>query len=122
MRWGRTAGSGDWVRGSGIGTSPAALMTGGGVAEGLRGGELVAALVVGVALLAGLALVAGDAGPAHRARPWRRSPPGPLGREGSRLTASVVMLAMMLGWFGVNAGVAGVALGAADGDARTSPG
>ena len=31
------------------------------------------------------------------------------GAEGSRRTASVVMLAMMLGWFGVNAGVAGVA-------------
>ena len=97
---------GPWV---GIGTSPAALMTGGGLAEGLRGGELVAAIVVGVALLTGLALVQGMLGQRTGA-PLAALTAGPLGREGSRLTASVVMLAMMLGWFGVNAGVAGVAL------------
>jgi cytosine permease len=97
---------GPWV---GIGTSPAALMTGGGVAEGLRGGELMAAIVVGVALLTGLALVQGMLGQRTGA-PLAALTAGPLGREGSRLTASVVMLAMMLGWFGVNAGVAGVAL------------
>ena len=97
---------GPWV---GIGTSPAALMTGGGVAEGLRGAALVAAIVVGVALLTGLALVQGMLGQRTGA-PLAALTAGPLGREGSRLTASVVMLAMMLGWFGVNAGVAGVAL------------
>jgi cytosine permease len=97
---------GPWV---GIGTSPAALMTGGGVAEGLRGGELVAAIVVGIALLTCLALVQGMLGQRTGA-PLATLTAGPLGREGSRLTASVVMLAMMLGWFGVNAGVAGVAL------------
>ena len=97
---------GPWV---GIGTSPAALMTGGGVAEGLRGGELVAAIVVGVALLTVLAVVQGMLGQRTGA-PLAALTAGPLGREGSRLTASVVMLAMMLGWFGVNAGVAGVAL------------
>ena len=97
---------GPWV---GIGTSPAALMTGGGVAEGLRGGELVAAIAAGVVLLTGLALVQGMLGQRTGA-PLAALTAGPLGREGSRLTASVVMLAMMLGWFGVNAGVAGVAL------------
>ena len=97
---------GPWV---GIGTSPAALMTGGGMAEGLRGGELVAAIVVGVALLTVLAVVQGMLGQRTGA-PLAALTAGPLGREGSRLTASVVMLAMMLGWFGVNAGVAGVAL------------
>jgi purine-cytosine permease-like protein len=98
---------GPWV---GIGTSPAALMAGGGVAEGLRGAELVAAIVVGVVLLTGLALVQGLLGQRTGA-PLAALTAGPLGREGSRLTASVVMLAMMLGWFGVNVGVAGVALG-----------
>ena len=47
---------GPWV---GIGTSPAALMTGGGLGAGLRGGELVAALLTGVVLLAALAIGAG---------------------------------------------------------------
>ena len=69
----------------------------------------MAAIVVGVALLTGLALVQGMLGQRTGA-PLAALTAGPLGREGSRLTASVVMLAMMLGWFGVNAGVAGVAL------------
>jgi cytosine permease len=97
---------GPWV---GIGTSPAALMMGGGVGEGLRGGELVAALVVGVALLTALAAGQGILGQ-RTGRPLASLTAGPLGDAGSRRTASVVMLAMMLGWFGVNVGVAGVAL------------
>jgi cytosine permease len=97
---------GPWV---GIGTSPAALMAGGGVGEGLRGGELVAALVVGVALLAGLAITQGVLGQ-RTGRPLSALTAGPLGEMGSRRTASVAMLLMMVGWFGVNAGVAGVAL------------
>jgi cytosine permease len=97
---------GPWV---GIGTSPAALMTGGGVGEGLRGGELVAALLVGVALLAGLAITQGVLGQ-RTGRPLSALTAGPLGEVGSRRTASVVMLLMMIGWFGVNAGVAGVAV------------
>ena len=97
---------GPWV---GIGTSPAALMTGGGVGEGLRGGELVAALLVGVTLLGGLALTQGLLGQ-RTGRPLTALTAGPLGETGSRRTASVVMLAMMIGWFGVNVGVAGVAL------------
>ncbi len=40
----------------------------------------------------------------------------PLGEVGSRRTASVAMLLMMVGWFGVNVGVAGVAV------ARARPG
>jgi cytosine permease len=98
---------GPWV---GIGTSPAAMMAGGGVGEGLRGGELVAALVTGVALLAALAAAQGILGQ-RTGRTLASLTAGPLGSEGSRRTASVVMLAMMVGWFGVNVGVAGVALG-----------
>jgi cytosine permease len=97
---------GPWV---GIGTSPAALMTGGGVGEGLRGGELVAALLVGVALLAGLALTQGLLGQ-RTGLTLAALTAGPLGETGSRRTASVAMLLMMVGWFGVNVGVAGVAL------------
>jgi cytosine permease len=97
---------GPWV---GIGTSPAAMMTGGGVGEGLRGGELVAALVAGVVLLAALAATQGILGQ-RTGRTLASLTAGPLGGEGSRRTASVVMLAMMVGWFGVNVGVAGVAL------------
>ncbi|WP_217922342.1 cytosine permease [Miltoncostaea oceani] len=97
---------GPWV---GIGTSPAALMTGGGVGRGLRGGELVAALVTGVALLAGIALLQGLIGQ-RTGRTLGALTAGPLGVVGSRRSASVVMLAMMIGWFGVNVGVAGVAV------------
>lgn len=98
---------GPWV---GIGTSPAALMTGGGVGEGLRGGELVAALLVGVTLLAGLAIGQGILGQ-RTGKSLSALTAGPLGERGSRRTASVAMLLMMVGWFGVNVGVAGVALG-----------
>lgn len=98
---------GPWV---GIGTSPAALMTGGGVGEGLRGGELVAALAVGVGLLAALAIGQGVLGQ-RTGRTLGALTAGPLGETGSRRTASVAMLLMMIGWFGVNVGVAGVALG-----------
>ena len=104
MRWLRRIGP--WV---GMGTSPAALMMGGGVGEGLEGARLAVALVVGVALLTALATVQGVLGQAT-GLPLARLTAGPLGTEGSRRTASVVMLAMMLGWFGVNVGVAGVAL------------
>ena len=98
---------GPWV---GIGTSPAAMMTGGGVGEGLRGAELMAALVTGVALLGALAAGQGILGQ-RTGRTLASLTAGPLGADGSRRTASVVMLAMMVGWFGVNVGVAGVALG-----------
>jgi cytosine permease len=98
---------GPWV---GIGTSPAAMMTGGGVGEGLRGAELIAALVTGVALLGALAAGQGILGQ-RTGRTLASLTAGPLGADGSRRTASVVMLAMMVGWFGVNVGVAGVALG-----------
>jgi len=97
---------GPWV---GIGTSPAALMTGGGVGRGLRGGELVAALLVGVGLLAALAVGQGVLGQ-RTGKTLSALTAGPLGEVGSRRSASVVMLAMMIGWFGVNVGVAGVAV------------
>ena len=97
---------GPWV---GIGTSPAAVMAGGGMGEGLHGGEFVLALAVGVALLATLAIGQGILGQ-HTGRTLSALTAGPLGEIGSRRTASVAMLLMMIGWFGVNAGVAGVAL------------
>lgn len=97
---------GPWV---GIGTSPAALMMGGGVAQGLHGAAIAAALVLGVLLLAGLAAAQGLLGQ-RTGRSLAELTAGPLGRRGSRRTASVVVLAMMLGWLGVNAGVAGVAV------------
>ena len=106
-------GAGGWIRRLGpwvgIGTSPAALMTGGGVGRGLRGGELVAALVVGVGLLGVLAVGQGMLGQ-RTGKPLGALAAGPLGESGGRRTASVVMLAMMVGWFGVNVGVAGVAV------------
>jgi purine-cytosine permease-like protein len=80
------------------------------VGEGLRGGEAVAALVVGVVLLGALAAGQGILGQ-RTGLPLAGLTAGPLGGIGSRRTASVAMLAMMLGWFGVNVGVAGVALG-----------
>jgi cytosine permease len=92
-------------------------MAGGGVGRGLRGGELVAALVTGVGLLAALAVTQGVVGQ-RTGRTLGALTAAPLGRLGSRRSASLVMLAMMIGWFGVNAGVAGVAtarlLGAPD--------
>ena len=98
--------AGPWV---GIGTSPAALMTGGGMGEGLRGGAFLLALAVGVALLAALAIGQGIVGQ-RTGRTLSELTAGPLGETGSRRTASVAMLLMMVGWFGVNVGVAGVAL------------
>lgn len=96
---------GPWV---GIGTSPAALMMGGGLAEGLEGGELVVVLVLGAAALVAVAVVQGMLGQRRHAG-LSLLAAGPLGGEGSRLVASVAMLGMMVGWFGVNVGVAGVA-------------
>lgn len=98
---------GPWV---GLSTSPVALVAGGGVAEGLRGWSLVVALVVGALLLATLAGAQGVLGQ-RSGRPLAPITAHTLGTAGSRWVGSVVMLAMMLGWFGVNAGIAGVATG-----------
>jgi hypothetical protein len=81
---------GPWV---GMGTSPAALMLGGGVGEGLEGADLVIALVVGVVLLTALASVQGVLGQATGLS-LNGSPT--LGEEGAGARA-VVMRAMMLG-------------------------
>ncbi len=96
---------GPWV---GIGTSPAALMAGGGVAEGVEGWVLVAAMVAGVIALTCLAVGQGMLGQ-RLGLPLAGVVAGPLGAEGSRRVASLAMLVMMLGWFGVNVGVAGTA-------------
>jgi cytosine permease len=92
-----------------IGTSPGAMMAGGGIGEGMRGMEVVAAILVGALLLGILAVTQGVLGQ-RTGRPLAALTAGPLGVEGSRRTASLVMLAMMIGWLGVNADVAGTAL------------
>lgn len=96
---------GPWV---GVGTSPAALMLGGGLAEGLEGAVLVVTLLLGAALLAALAIGQGVLGQ-RRGLTLHGLTAGPLGVEGSRRVAALAMLGMMVGWFGVNVGVAGVA-------------
>ena len=97
---------GPWV---GIGTSPAAMMMGGGVAEGLEGAALLAVLGVGALALTALAGAQGVLGQ-RTGRSMTALAARALGETASRRTASPVMLAMMVGWFGVNVGVAGVAL------------
>src|SRR5581483_6420828 len=98
---------GPWV---GIGTSPAALMTGGGVAQGMEGWVLPVAIVVGVLVLATLAAAQGLIGQ-RSGRPLLTLSADALGPVASRRTAAPVMLAMMVGWFALNTNVAGAALG-----------
>jgi cytosine permease len=98
---------GPWV---GIGTSPAALMVGGGVAEGNERWWLAVAIIAGVALLAALATAQGALGQRRRAR-LATLASGSLGREGGRRIASPVLALMMVGWFGFNTSVAGAGLG-----------
>jgi cytosine permease len=102
-----------WIRRlgpwAGIGTSPAALMAGGGVAEGIEGVLLVVALVLGTLALGTLATTQGVLGQ-RSGRSLLQLTAGPLGSAGSRATASLAMLAMMLGWFALNVSVAGEAL------------
>lgn len=107
MRSGWLARVGPWV---GLSTSPVALVAGGGVAEGLKGAELVAALVLGSVILSCLAGAQGLLGQ-RTGLPLASLTARTLGAHGSRWVGSVVMLAMMLGWFGVNTGIAGVATG-----------
>ena len=98
---------GPWV---GIGTSPAALMVGGGVAEGNERWWLAAAIVVGVATLAALAAAQGLLGQRRQARLVDLASRS-LGRMGGRRIASPVLAVMMVGWFGFNPSVAGAGLG-----------
>jgi cytosine permease len=98
---------GPWV---GIGTSPVALMVGGGAAEGVEGGRLVAAILVGVAALTALAVAQGVLGQRRRQRLLPLAARS-LGQEGSRRLASPVLAVMMVGWFAFNTGVAGAGLG-----------
>ena len=98
---------GPWV---GIGTSPAALMVGGGVADGNETWRLVVAVLVGVAVLSGLAIAQGVLGQRRHAR-LRTLAGDALGREGGRRIASPVLAVMMVGWFGFNTSVAGAGLG-----------
>ncbi len=98
---------GPWV---GIGTSPVALMVGGGVAEGNERGYLLAAVVAGTLALAVLAAAQGILGQRRRARLVALASDS-LGRLGGRRIASPVLALMMVGWFGFNTGVAGAGLG-----------
>jgi purine-cytosine permease-like protein len=85
-------------------------MMGGGVAEGIEGAALLAALFLGTVLLASLATTQGVLGQ-RSGRTLLQLTAGPLGSAASRRTASLAMLAMMLGWFALNVSVAGEALG-----------
>ncbi len=98
---------GPWV---GIGTSPAALMVGGGVADGNETWRLAVAVLVGVAVLTGLAVAQGMLGQRRHAR-LRTLTADALGREGGQRIASPVLAVMMVGWFGFNTSVAGAGLG-----------
>lgn len=106
MHRGWLARVGPWV---GLSTSPVALVAGAGVAEGLRGTSLIVALVFGAVLLATLAGTQGTLGQ-RSGLPLAALTATTLGTRGSRWVGSMVMLAMMLGWMGVNTGIAGVAL------------
>jgi purine-cytosine permease-like protein len=97
---------GPWV---GIGTSPAVLMMGGGLGEGLAGPALLAAMAVGVAALTTLAAAQGALGQ-KGGQPLLALSAQVLG-PGGRRVAGLAMLGMMIGWFGVNVGVGGTALG-----------
>lgn len=108
------SGRAPWLRRLGpwlaIGTSPAAIMTGGGAGELLSGPLLLVALAVGIAVLVALAGAMGVLGQ-MRGAPMIDVLAGPLGERAGRPIAALVMLAMMIGWFGVNVGVAGEATG-----------
>ena len=94
----------------GIGTSPAALMVGGGVADGNETWRLAVAVFAGVAVLTGLAVAQGMLGQRRHAR-LRTLAADALGRDGGRRIASPVLAAMMIGWFAFNTSVAGTGLG-----------
>jgi len=98
---------GPWI---GIGTSPAALMLGGGLGQDLDGCWLASSAAIGIVALTLLATAQGALGQ-RRGTNISGVLAGPLGRLGARHVASWVIVAMMLGWFGVNAGVGGTALG-----------
>jgi cytosine permease len=85
-------------------------MVGGGVAEGIEGWALPVTLVCGALALGALATAQGLLGQ-RSGRPLLALTAAALGDRASRLTASLAMLAMMLGWFALNTSVAGVALG-----------
>lgn len=98
---------GPWV---GIGTSPVAMMTGGGIAETNHGWRLVAAAMLGICALAALAAAQGVLGTRRHAR-FAAVAADSLGPVGSRVVAAPVLAAMMIGWFGFNTALAGAALG-----------
>jgi cytosine permease len=85
-------------------------MMGGGVAEGIEGAALLVALFLGTFLLASLAATQGILGQ-RSGLSLLQLTARPLGTSASRRTASIAMLAMMLGWFALNVSVAGEALG-----------
>jgi cytosine permease len=84
-------------------------MMGGGVAQGIEGPLLPVALGVGALALGALAAAQGALGQ-RSGRPLLALTADALGGVASRRTAAPVMLAMMVGWFALNTGVAGTAL------------
>lgn len=83
-------------------------MLGGGLAQGEEGLTLVLTLLGGLVVLVALATAQGLLGQRRRS-PLAALTAGPLGVLGARHVAGAVMLVMMVGWYGVNVGVAGVA-------------
>lgn len=98
---------GPWV---GIGTSPVAMMTGGGVAESNGDWRIVVASLGGVVLLCALAWTQGVLGTVRRAR-FAAVARESLGVAGARWIAAPVIALMMVGWFGFNTALAGAGLG-----------
>lgn len=105
------SGRGSWVAGigpwAGIGTNPAGIMLGGGLAASLGGFSLLAAVAVGLAALVLLGILHGDIG-RRLGREALSVMLGPLGSAAAPV-AAVGLAVMMIGWLGVNAGVAGAA-------------
>jgi cytosine permease len=96
----------------GVGSSPAALVLGVGIAQGRGGPAALVALLVGASLSAGLLWAQGLLG---LAPPLGEGKPlGELTRtyldRGSRIALNVVLGAAMVGWFGFNVGLGGAAL------------
>lgn len=109
VRWHHRAGA--WL---GIGTSPAALVLGAGLAARHDGPAPLVAVLVGaglmVAILAGQGLL-GLAAPVGESATLSELAPRYL-RWRSHLALNLLLAAAMVGWFGFNVGLGGAALGA----------
>lgn len=107
-RWWNTAGA--WLA---IGTGPAALVLGAGLADRHDGPVPVGALLLGGLAMTVLLLVPGRLGlrpPSGEGRPLAATLAAYLPR-GDRVVVGALMALAMAGWLGFNAGLGGAALG-----------